>query len=284
MSDEKDKIKITIPEYSGEEFASDATPSNESAAPVEELKKAEKILTDNDEIAAFNKEVLGELDPPLVVHKKSDTSYDNNNNSVLEMNDTHIDDTKPTLTRHRFKKENKKNGKAAVAVIFIAVIIVAVFAALYFTGNVSLSGSKKNNSQSSSQTSESTTSLQQKYAGTIVVKGMYIFVDGTEVDGIQGLTEALKYIDKSTTAYEIIIEGTQNSYESSYYNSDILSCLTELGFYGDDTKVEHVDSTGLMSEEEIEKSSVQASSEQAAQSQSQSQSQTQSQQQTQNAQ
>lgn len=82
---------------------------------------------------------------------------------------------------------------------------------------------------------------------------MYIFVDGTEVDGIQGLTESLKYLDKSTTAYEIIIEGTQNSYESSYYNSDILGCLTQLGFYGDDTKVEHVESTGLMSKDEIEK-------------------------------
>lgn len=276
MSDEKDKIKITTPEYSGEEFTPDAAPSNEPAAPVEEIKKAEKILTDNDEIAAFNKEILGELEPPLVVHKKSDTSYDNNNNSVIEMNDTHIDDTKPTLTRHRFKKDNKKNGKSAVIVIFIAVVIVAVFAALYFTGNISLNNSKSN-PQSSSQTSETTTSLQQKYAGTIVVKGMYIFVDGTEVDGIQGLTEALKYLDKSTTAYEIIIEGTQNSYESSYYNSDILSCLTQLGFYGDDTKVEHVDSTGLMSKDEIEKSSAQASSEQAAQSQTQSQSQQQSQ-------
>ena len=267
MSDEKDKIKITIPEYSGEEFAPDAAPSNEPAAPVEEIKKAEKILTDNDEIAAFNKEVLGELEPPLVVHKKSDTSYDNNNNSVLEMNDTHIDDTKPTLTRHRFKKDDKKKGKGAVVVIFIAVVVVAVFAALYFTGNIPLNNSKSN-SQSSSQTSETTTSLQQKYAGTIVVKGMYIFVDG-----IQGLTESLKYLDKSTTAYEIIIEGTQNSYESSYYNSDILGCLTQLGFYGDDTKVEHVESTGLMSKDEIEKSSAQASSEQAMQSQSQQQTQ-----------
>lgn len=272
MSDEKDKIKITIPEYSGEEFAPDAAPSNELAAPVEEIKKAEKILTDNDEIAAFNKEVLGELEPPLVVHKKSDTSYDNNNNSVLEMNDTHIDDNKPTLTRHRFKKDDKKKGKGVVVVIFIAVVVVAVFAALYFTGNIPLNNSKSN-SQSSSQTSETTTSLQQKYAGTIVVKGMYIFVDGTEVDGIQGLTESLKYLDKSTTAYKIIIEGTQNSYESSYYNSDILGCLTQLGFYGDDTKVEHVDSTGLMSKDEIEKSSAQASSEQAMQSQSQQQTQ-----------
>lgn len=280
MSDENEKVKITIPEYSGEEFAPDAPASTESAVPTEEIKKAEKILTDNDEIAAFNKEVLGELDPPLVVHKKSDSSYGNNNNSVIEMNDTHIDDTKPTLTRHRFKKENKKKGKGAVAVIFIAVVIVAVFAALYFTGNISLNNNKSD-TQKTSQTSESTTSLQQKYAGTIVVKGMYIFVDGEEVDGIQGLTEALRYVDKSTTAYEIIIEGTQNSYESSYYNSDILSCLTQLGFYGDNTKVEHIDSTGLMSKEEIERSSVQASSEQAAQ---QSQSQSQTQQQTQNAQ
>ena len=152
MSDEKDKIKITIPEYSGEEFAPDAAPSNEPAAPVEEIKKAEKILTDNDEIAAFNKEVLGELEPPLVVHKKSDTSYDNNNNSVLEMNDTHIDDNKPTLTRHRFKKDDKKKGKGVVVVIFIAVVVVAVFAALYFTGNIPLNNSKSN-SQSSSQTS-----------------------------------------------------------------------------------------------------------------------------------
>ena len=71
MSDEKDKIKITIPEYSGEEFAPDAAPSNEPAAPVEEIKKAEKILTDNDEIAAFNKEVLGELELPLFIRKFS---------------------------------------------------------------------------------------------------------------------------------------------------------------------------------------------------------------------
>ena len=64
------------------------------------FKKAEKIMTDNDEIAAFNKEVLGQLESPLIVHKKTDASYDENA-TAFEMSETHVDEDKPTLTRHR---------------------------------------------------------------------------------------------------------------------------------------------------------------------------------------
>ena len=48
------------------------------------------------------------LDSPLVVHKKGDASYQEENNEV-SMQNTHVDEDSdaPTLERHRFKKEKK---------------------------------------------------------------------------------------------------------------------------------------------------------------------------------
>ena len=69
------------------------------------------------------------LDSPLIVHKKSDASYQDTA-SEAEMNETHSDDEGPTLERHRFKKKGKKKGKGLVIVIII-VILAAVFAGLY---------------------------------------------------------------------------------------------------------------------------------------------------------
>lgn len=186
-----------------------------------------------------------QLDAPLVVHKKSDSSYQDGGINV-DMNETHIEEEKkPTLERHRFKKDpNKKSNKAPVAILII-VIIAVVFCALYFTGNISFVN--KSATKTTTETStETTTSLEEAYAGTIVVKGTYIFVDAQEVDGIEGLQEALKYTDKSTTAYKIIDESA----DSNFLNNNVLPLLMDMGFYGKNTEIVHQGYTGLMAAEE----------------------------------
>ena len=185
-----------------------------------------------------------QLDAPLVVHKKSDASYQDGGINV-DMNETHIEEEKkPTLERHRFKKDpNKKSNKAPV-VILIIVIIAVVFCALYFTGNISFGN--KSATKTTTETTTATTSLEEAYAGTIVIKGTYIFVDAQEVDGIEGLQEALKYTDKSTTAYKIIDESA----DSNFLNNDVLPLLMNMGFYDKNTEIVHQGYTGLMAAEE----------------------------------
>lgn len=186
-----------------------------------------------------------QLDAPLVVHKKTDASYQDGGINV-DMNETHIkEEKKPTLERHRFKKDpNKKSSKAPI-VILIIVIIAIVFCALYFTGNISF-GNKDTTNETKITTTETTTSLEEAYAGTIVVKGTYIFVDAQEVNGIEGLQEALKYTDKSTTAYKIIDEGA----DSDFLNNNVLPILMDMGFYDKNTEILHQGYTGLMAAEE----------------------------------
>ena len=125
MSDEL-KDKIENENINGEEFV--AIPS-ETPITDEELEKAEQIMTDNDEIAAFNKEVLCQLESPLIVHKKTDSSYEESATN-FEMNETHIDEEKTTLTRHRFKKDPKKKGRGLRVLAVIFVILAAIFAGL----------------------------------------------------------------------------------------------------------------------------------------------------------
>ena len=96
-------------------------------------------------------------------------------------------------------------------------------------------------------TTQTTTSLQEAYKNTIVVKGTYIFVDGVEVDGIEGLQDALKYEDQSTTRYTIIDEDA----DSIFLNDNVLPILQSMKFYDKNTKITHKESTGLMSKEEI---------------------------------
>lgn len=183
------------------------------------------------------------LDAPLVVHKKSDASYQDGVTNV-DMNETHITNDKPTLERHRFKKDpNQKSNKPILIVIFVIVLAVA-FGVLYLTGNISFDNKKETTVKQT--TTETTTSIEEAYAGTIVVKGMYIFVDGVEVDGIEGMQDALRYTDKSTTAYQIIDEDAN----SDLLNNGVLPTLMEIGFYDEKTEIIHKGYTGLMAAEE----------------------------------
>lgn len=209
----------------------------------QELEESKKIITDNDEIDRLNKDVLGKLESPLIVHKKSDASYEENV-SAFEMAETHNDEERPTLTRHRFKKSNKQKHRGLKIFIVIIVISAAVFAALYYTGNITFN-TKETTIKPTQTTTEATTTLEEAYLGKIVVKNTYIFVDGVEVDGIKGLQNALKYSDPSPTAYEIVIEGTSQEFNDDFYNYEVLPILQNLGFYGESTVVTHIESTGL---------------------------------------
>lgn len=209
-----------------------------------EMEQAQKIITANDEIAELNKTVLGQLENPLVVHKKSDASYDEKV-SVPEMHDTHLQEKKPTLMRHRFKKEKKGKG-SWVAVLAVLVVAVSVFVGLYVSGNITFSPKQATTKQKETTTAETTTSLEERFRGTIVVKNMYIFVDGVEVDGIEGLQNELKYLDKSETAFTIIDENAN----TNFLNFEILPLLEQLGFYGEATEITHLQSTGLIAEAE----------------------------------
>ena len=137
----------------------------------------------------------------------------------------------------------------------IIVIIVAVFCGLYFTGNISF-GKNDMTKTTKETTTETTTSLEEAYAGTIVVKGTYIFVDAVEVNGIEGLQEALKYTDKSTTAYKIIDESA----DSDFLNNNVLPILMDMGFYDKNTEILHQGYTGLMAAEETTTTTTVASS------------------------
>ncbi len=184
------------------------------------------------------------LDAPLVVHKPSDASYKKAESPEVTMNDTRVEDNAPTLKRHRFQKtESEKANKSFV--FFLAIIVIAVgIGILYATGGLNFSKSEVTTTAPS--TTEEVTSIEEVYDGTIVIKNRFIFVDGYEVDGIKGLQNELKYVDKSTTAYIIIDEGA----DASYLNDEILPVLMNLGFYGEDTEITHKESTGLIAYDE----------------------------------
>lgn len=187
------------------------------------------------------------LDSPLVVHKKSDASYQETATDVV-MNETKVEDDfdTPTLRRHRFKqKESSKGNKTFV--FFIAIIVVAVGVLITFlTGGFESAKNNDSKSTTKPEVTQTTTSLADSYYGTIVVKGTYLFVNGEEVDGIEGLQKELKYTDKSTTAFTIIDENA----DSNFLNDNVLPVLLDLGFYGEDTVITHKQSTGLMADEE----------------------------------
>ena len=198
------------------------------------------IVEENSEEIIQTEEKLAN---PLVVHKKGDASYDENE-ALLEMNDTHIEDDSPTLVRHRFRKEKKGYG-GLIAVLIIIVIIAGAFSALYFTGNIKFN-SKTTTAVKTTETTEAVTTLEEAYKGTIVIKDVYIFVDGVEVKGVEGMQKALKYEEKSTTAYTIIDENAN----SDFMNFEVLQLLEQMGFYGEDTVITHKESTGLIAEAE----------------------------------
>lgn len=187
------------------------------------------------------------LDSPLVVHKKSDASYQEMATDVV-MNETIVEeDDAPTLRRHRFKqKESNKGNKTLV--FFVAIIVIAVGIAITFiTGGFDDMNKKDTQDTTKPAVTQTTTSIEESYYGTIVVKGTYLFVNGEEVDGIEGLQNALKYTDKSTTAFVIISENA----DAGFFNDNVLPILMELGFYGEDTEITHKQSTGLVAKAEM---------------------------------
>lgn len=217
----------------------------DSAPNAEELEKAAKLISKSDEVAQQNLEELDRLESPLIVHKVTDASYQQTA-SDISMEETHIDDDEPTLERHRFRKEPKKSRGGVKFALLIIVIAVAVLAGLYYGGVIDFGKDKETTKPSTEATTEATTSIEDAYKGKIVVKKMYIFVDGVEVDGIEGLQSALKYVDPSPTAYEIVKEDAN----SDFLNYDILPLMKNMGFYDESTVISTIVSTGLIAEKE----------------------------------
>lgn len=175
------------------------------------------------------------LDNPLVVHNKNDASYQNSNE--IEMNETLVIEETNTLKRHRFRKDKSKNkNNSGIIFLIIILVLVVAFCVLYFTGNFSFNN--KNDEELNKQTTtqvESTTSFEQAYKGTIVIKDTYIFVDGYEVNGIEGMQDAISFLEPSTTAFVIINDGANDT----FLNNEILPVLMKLGFYDEKTDIKH---------------------------------------------
>lgn len=210
----------------------------------EEFKSAEEILSNSEEIATQNLEELEQLESPLIVHKVTDASYQQTASDIT-MDDTHIDEDGPTLERHRFRKEPKKNKGGLKFLLLLVVIAVSVFAGLYYGGVINFD-KEQSTTKATETTVETTTSIVQAYEGKIVVKKTFIFVDGVEVDGIEGLQAALKYVDPSPTAYEIVKEDAN----ADFLNYDILPLMKDMGFYEENTVISTIVSTGLIAEKE----------------------------------
>ncbi|MDE5983709.1 MAG: hypothetical protein K2H13_00435 [Eubacterium sp.] len=181
------------------------------------------------------------LDSPLIVHKKSDASYQETASEVA-MNSTHTDEESAdgaTLERHRFKKE-KKHRKWPFILLVLIVIAVGVLCALKYSGVLDASNRETTTEQPS--TSGYVTQPENKFEGVIVVKGTYIFFEGNEVDGIEGLEKEIKYLDAGTT-FEIWEEQS----DSNFLNFEVLALLSQ---YDIKYEITHKVSTGLVSKYE----------------------------------
>lgn len=175
------------------------------------------------------------LDSPLVVHKETDASYEENN-TELDVNITHIDEDTVTLERHRFKKIKKKSK--APYVFCAVLIIIAVFAGLYFGGVIPKFFDKVETTVPVSESSESTTE-ENRFKGIITVKGTYLFFEGKEINGTEELISEIKYANENTS---FIIQD-ENA-DSTFLNDEILPILTS---YNIQYEVKFIVSSGLMS-------------------------------------
>lgn len=180
------------------------------------------------------------LDNPLVVHNKNDASYYNSTENN-QMNETLVIEDENTLKRHRFKKDKSKKNNKWIALLVIFVVLAGVFCALYFTGNITF-GEKETTTTQETTTEQTTTSLADAYKGTIVIKDTYIFVDGIEVEGIQGLQDSLRILEPSATAYVIINDDAN----SQFLNDEILPVLLDMGFYNEETDIKRKSTPNLV--------------------------------------
>lgn len=170
------------------------------------------------------------LDNPLVVHKVTDASYQDVS-AEADLNKTHIEEETATLERHRFKKE-KKSSKWPVVIVFL-VVLIAVFCYLYFSGTLAKISNKETTVP---QTTEQTTE-GNRYAGIITVKGTAVFFEGTEVDGIEGLTREIKYLDEGTS---FVVQNEDA--DETFLSEEILPLLDS---YNIKYEVKFVVSSGL---------------------------------------
>lgn len=185
------------------------------------------------------------LDSPLVVHKQTDASYQETANEVT-MCATHTDEEAedvPTLQRHRFRKDKKKKKSPFIFLAIIAVL-VAVFAALAYNGIIPVGN--KATTESTTQRSY-TTKEENNFEGIITIKSTYIFFEGKEVNGLEGLEKNIKYLPKGT---KFIVQDEDA--DSNFLNFEVLSLLSN---YNIDYEIKHIVSSGLKSK--YEKSEVQ---------------------------
>lgn len=174
------------------------------------------------------------LDSPLVVHKKDDASYQESAVSV-DMNATHSDDgDMPTLERHRFRKV-KKNHNGVSAIVAVLAVAVAIAAAMVYSGKISFKEKETTTQPDHTYVTEAV----NEFKSVITIKGTYIFYEGAEVDGLEGLESEIKYLDAGT---KFTIQDEDAN--SDFLNFDVLSLLSK---YNIDYEITHIVSSGLMS-------------------------------------
>lgn len=161
------------------------------------------------------------LDSPLVVHKVTDASYHETENNV-DVNATHIEEETATLERHRFKKE-KKSSKWPIILTFL-VVVVAVFCYLYFSGSLAGIGLGTAQTTTTEPASEDYTMPANPYEGIITVKGTYIFFEGEEVDGIEGLESEVRYLDAGTS---FVVQDEDA--DSTFLYEEVIPLLDQYG-------------------------------------------------------
>lgn len=205
----------------------------------------EPIPTEESSAEAPQTEKAGQTAPvlcsPLIVHKEGDASYQPD--TVEDgMTATHTEDEleAPTIERHRFRKK-KKNHKGAYVLILLLVAAVAVCAALYFTGTYDF-GLKPKETTTQAAKTEDTTQETTNYDHVITVKGTYLFYEGQEVNGVEGLIAAIKYEPAGST-FTVQDENAN----SNFLNNNVLSTLS---LYKMNYKITHIVSSGLTSKNE----------------------------------
>lgn len=202
-------------------------------AVLENTQEAEVLLTEQP---AEPKKAAPVLCSPLIVHKESDASYQPN--AVEDgMTATHTEEEleAPTIERHRFRRR-KKRRKGGYVLILLLVAAVAVCAALYFTGTYDF-GIRPQESTTKGAQSTETTGETVNYDHVITVKGTYLFYEGQEVDGIEGLISAIKYEPKGST-FTVQDENAN----SSFLNDNVLATLS---LYKMNYNITHIVSSGL---------------------------------------
>ena len=117
-------------------------------------------------------------------------------------------------------------------------VAVAVVCALFYSGKLSFKESETTAKPERTYVTEE----ENKFEGTIVIKGTYIFFEGEEVDGINGLEREIKYLDKGTE-FTVLDENA----DSNFLNLDVLSLLSK---YEINYEITHIVSSGLMSKYE----------------------------------